>query len=247
MSKKGKQGFLMDIMKVLLATLIGFVVGIVIIKSYKILNVQYEDIGFTLIYLVIIILFLLSLFLYISSVQQYKNMKKVNHMTEDDNFIYQVSLYNKASSKVVNSQNLILLSFGMFITTVTNFGMTKFIFLIAYTVIVAFMMSLIGKHTTKVISEFPFLTNTDVEINPKDPRLLDEIIKHLDEGERLIMLHALSKTYRTIIFMLITLLMILSIYQIVSGDNQYLAMVGITATLIYSTIVYYKKNEEFNR
>ncbi|MFC6292563.1 hypothetical protein [Macrococcus epidermidis] len=41
--------------------------------------------------------------------------------------------------------------------------------------------------------------------------------------------------------------MLLGIYQTLTGENQYLAMFSIAAVLIYSTVVYYKKNEEFNR
>ncbi|MDH5042515.1 hypothetical protein QFL00_14890, partial [Enterococcus faecalis] len=68
-----------------------------------------------------------------------------------------------------------------------------------------------------------------------------------DEGERLVMLRSLSKTYEIMILMLSVILMLLGIYQAATGENQYLAMFAIAAVLIYSTVVYYKKNEEFNR
>ncbi|WP_414045738.1 DUF3169 family protein [Macrococcus equi] len=246
MSKERSELFV-NVVKVLISTMIGFFGGIILVKAYKYFQEQHSDLGVNLIYYIVGILFLISVFLYVQSIQRYKRMKKGTNLSEDDNFMYQVSLHNKASSNIVNSQSVLLLSFGMSITTLMNKEIKVVLFFILYTVVVAIMLSFINKHNIKVIKEFPYITNTDIEINPKDIHLLDAIIDHLDEGERLIMLHALSKTYRTIIYMLMTILIILSVYQSLTGENQYLAMFGITSILIYSTVVYYKKNEEFNK
>lgn len=103
------------------------------------------------------------------------------------------------------------------------------------------------KHNKRVLLDYTKIINNDYQIDYEDRNLMSNLINNIDEGERLIMLHALSKTYMFLIYALSGLLMILAIYQINSGENQYVAMFGIGVILIYSTIVYYKKSEEFNK
>ncbi|UOB20229.1 DUF3169 family protein [Macrococcus armenti] len=243
MRKKGNVGF----NPVLIGMIFGAVAGYSIPALYEALTSIQGIYNIKFIWYIVPILFLISLYLYLKSVQQFKAMNNDINLSEDDRFIYQVTLHNKASANVVNANHILLLSVCLSLTILIEPELSHIILCSAYFVVSIIFFTLISKQTAKVLAAYPTLTNSDVSIKFGDPNLMEKIIDGIDEGERLIMLHSLTKTYQTMIIMLSGILMLLGLYQAGTGENQYLAMFSIAAVLVYSTYVYYKKNEEFNR
>ncbi|UJS27475.1 DUF3169 family protein [Macrococcoides canis] len=233
--------------KVLLWAIIGAIVGYGIPKSYNVIQTLQETYNIKIIWYIVPLLFILALILYFKSVKQFNDMNRVTDLSEDEQFIYQVSKHNKTSANVVNAYNVLFLSFCLSLTILINPSTMNLIIFFVYLVICIFVLVIIKKHNHKVIAAYPTLTNRDVSIDYNDMQLMENVIDAVDEGERLVMLHSLTKTYQTMIVMLSVILMLLGLYQAGTGENQYLAMFAITGVLIYSTSVYYKKNEEFNK
>ncbi|WP_414055395.1 DUF3169 family protein [Macrococcus equi] len=232
---------------IFLWAIIGAIVGYGIPKSYKLIQSFQESFDIQVIWFAVPVLFIIALFLYFKSLKQYNDMKQVHDLPEDDQFIFQVSKHNKASANIVNAYNVLFLSFCLSLTLLVNASTLNILIFITYLLLCSVVIIMIKKHNHKVIAAYPTLTNSDVSIDYGDIQLMENVINAIDEGERLVMLHSLSKTYQTIIIMLSIILFVLGLYQAGTGESQYLAMFGIAGVLIYSTSVYYKKNEEFNR
>lgn len=232
---------------VLLWTIVGAIVGYSSAKGFKLMKTFQETLNFNLIWILVPVLFIIALILYFNSVKQFNDMNCETGLSEDDQFIYQVSKHNKASSNIVNAYHVLFLSFCLSITILINPETKYLIFFIVYFLLCAVFLVYIRRHNNKVLGAYPTLTNSEVSINFSDMQLMENVIDAIDEGERLVMLHSLSKTYQIIILMLSLILILLGGYQAVTGENQYLSMFSISAVLVYSTYVYYKKNEEFNR
>ncbi|UBH22085.1 DUF3169 family protein [Macrococcus armenti] len=243
MSKKKDSGFL----KIIIGVIFGSILGYSIPALYDAVNSLQITYNIRILWYIVPILFVIALFLYFKSLQQFKAMNRDINLSEDDRFIYQVTQHNKASANAVNAYHILLLSLCLSITILIEPVTSHIITFAIYFIVCAIFYIFISKQTGKVLAAYPTITNSDVSIKFGDPNLMEKVIDGIDEGERLVMLRSLSKTYEIMILMLSVILMLLGIYQTLTGENQYLAMFSIAAVLIYSTVVYYKKNEEFNR
>ncbi|WP_414047975.1 DUF3169 family protein [Macrococcus equi] len=245
---RSNKKILKSIIYLVIGAFVGFIIGIGIPLSQDIINYFNKEFNIDFIPYIIGLLFLIAIYLYYLSVKQCNNMKNTQNLSEDDQYIYQLKHYNKASMNIVNATNLSVLAIALNIANFL-FEPTKhnIILCIVFSIVFFIFVVISRKQNIKVISLFPQMTNSDFEIDYEDRNILNTIINHIDEGERLVMLHALSKTYSVMIYMLSGLLVFLAFYQAGTGENQVLAMIGITAVLVYSTIAYYKKSEEFNK
>ncbi|MGK0554638.1 DUF3169 family protein [Macrococcus capreoli] len=239
-------------MRMLIALFIGAIAGFAIGFGIPFFNDMTNYLNNTLnIHImpyIIALLFFIAFYLYYLSTKQYNAMKNRTYSSEDAQYIHQLKSYNKASMNIVNATNIAVLAFAL---TIANFlflpTMHNIIICAVFAVVFLVFITISRMHNIKILSHYPKITNSDFEIDYQDRNILNTIIDHIDEGERLVMLHALSKTYTIMIYMLSCLLILLAIYQAGTGENQVFAMVGVTAVLVYSTIAYYKKSEEFNR
>ncbi|MDJ1155267.1 DUF3169 family protein [Macrococcus caseolyticus] len=243
MSKKKKSGFL----KIMIGMAFGAIAGYSIPALYDEVTSLQSTYNIRILWYIVPILFVIALYLYFKSIHQFKAMNSDINLSEDDRFIYQVTHHNKASANVVNAYHILLLSLCLSITILIEPETSHIIIFAVYFIACAIFYTFISKQTAKVLAAYPMITNSDVSIEFGDPNLMEKVIDGIDEGERLVMLRSLSKTYEIMIIMLSVILILLGIYQAATGENQYLAMFAIAAVLIYSTVVYYKKNEEFNR
>lgn len=194
------------------------------------------------------LLMIVSVLLYLKSKHQYNAMSQPQNKSEDDQYIYQLNQYNKSSKNIVNASNILIMAIALATADFILKRSTQYLIYYAIIVVIFLILVLIyTKHNRTVLLAFPSITNSGFELDYEDRQIMTTLINNIDEGERLVMLHALSKTYIVMIYMLSGLLLLLALYQATSGENQYLAMIGITSVLIYSTIAYYKKSEEFNK
>jgi len=194
------------------------------------------------------LLMIISVLLYLKSKQQYSAMSQPQNIGEDEQYIYQLKQYNKSSKNIANASNVLIL--GITLATADFLFVGSKYYLIYYSVLVIIfllLVFLITNHNRTVLLAFPSITNNKFELDYEDRQIMTTLINNIDEGERLVMLHALSKTYLVMIYMLSGLLLLLALYQAATGQNQFLAMIGISSVLIYSTIAYYRKSEEFNK
>lgn len=246
MKKKNKlsRSIFVTLCGALFGAFIGFIVPLLSDTSEYLVNA----IPFNLMYIIILILFIIAIILLLKSISQYKSMHNVSGKSEDDQFIYIQKQYNLASKNVANSGHYSVLGITLSVATfLFDFDLKSLIILSATMITFFVLVFFTTKHNKRVLLDYTKIINNDYQIDYEDRNIMHNLINNIDEGERLIMLHALSKTYMFLIYALSGLLMILAIYQINSGENQYVAMFGIGVILIYSTIVYYKKSEEFNK
>lgn len=246
---KSRFKFSNSIIATIIAAIIGFIGSYTFMKliKNKSLNLYLESNHEIILYFLILLSLVVTIYLFYISINQYNTTKKIQALNDDERYIRDMTYINKASSNIVNSRNVLLFGFVLSIVLLSNPSTLNIIVLISYLLVGSVLLIFILKHTIKVLRKNAILGNVDIDFNESDSEILEKTIHQIDEGERLIMLHALSKTYIVIINMLTLLLILLAFYQAATGENQYIGLLGITIILIYSTHAYYKKSEEFNK
>ncbi|WP_414043386.1 DUF3169 family protein [Macrococcus sp. EM39E] len=232
----------------LVGALFGGIIGYSLPMIVDVSRFYKSQFNFNLMFIIVPLLFFISIYLYIISKKQYHSMKNPPKLLEDEQYIYQLKQYNKASMNIVNSSHIITLAIALATGSfVLDASTNALIYYGIVVIIFVVFVIMITKHNRTMLLSFPEITNSNFQLDYEDRQLLTTIINNIDEGERLVMLHSLSKTYTVMIYMLTGLLLLLAFYHAASGENQYIGMIGISAILIYSTIAYYKKSEEFNK
>ncbi|WP_414052717.1 DUF3169 family protein [Macrococcus animalis] len=243
-NKREKKNILLYILG---GAFVGGLIGYLSPKIHHYINLMNESINFNIMLVIIPILFLIAVILYFAAKNQFKDMKKVISNDEDEQYIYSLSKFNKASKNLSNANNLLILSLTLGLATLHTIENNVLIgFGILY-ILIIILMILTTKLSKEILVASPSFTNSDVELEYGDVKILSKMIDHIDEGERLVMLHAFAVTYQVIVYMLFGTMLILGMYQAVSGENQYLSISLVALTLIISTIYYYKKADEFNK
>lgn len=228
----------------------GFVGGLIgylspMINHYiKLMN---DNLYFNIMLGIVPILFLIAVILFITANKQFKDMKTVKSNDEDEQYIHSLSKYNKASKNVSNANVLLILSLTLGLASLKETSTEILIGFGVLYLLIIILMILTTKLTKKILVAYPAFTNKDVELDYGDVKILTKMIDNIDEGERLVMLHAFAVTYQIIVYMLLGIMLVLGVYQSISGENQYLAITCVALTLFISTIFYYKKSEEFNK
>ncbi|TDM47929.1 DUF3169 family protein [Macrococcoides goetzii] len=231
----------------LFGAMVGGLIGHFLPKINGVVIDVNNHINFNIMLFIVPMFLIIGFILYFNALKQFNLMNKMTSNDEDKQYIYKLSKYNKASNSIVNANTLMILSITLGIAAIQSQTLDTLIAFIILYIFVIILLFLITKLNRKILKAYPAITNSDFDFDYGDKKLLFKMIDHIDEGERLVMLHSLAATYQIIIIMLSFIMLLLGIYQGISGENQYLAIGSIALTMIVSTVVYYKKSEEFNK
>lgn len=243
-NKKEKKNILLY---TLFGAIVGGIIGLFLPMINDTINKFINSFDFNIMLIIVPLILIVGFILYFRAQQQFNNMNIHYSNDEDEQYIYSLSKFNRASNNIVNANTLMTLSITLGIAAIQTYNMkTLIIFGVLY-IFVIILLILIMRLNKKILKAYPAITNANIDIEYGDIKLLSKMIDKIDEGERLVMLHALAVTYQVIITMLSFIMLILGMYQGISGENQFLAIALVALTLIVSTVVYYKKSEEFNR
>lgn len=229
------------IRSLLIGAILGGILGIAItftVNHTSILNVDViKDIGYIFIGL-LFVLWIICISVIFIKMNKVNNLLKLSH---DDEIDIQLNKeYNNISLFGSLSTYLIIGFYAFSLIIITRYSIAVIVLGLSLIFCTTYLNRKIVRLSNKV-------KGSDFDFDFQDKKMMSRMIDCMDEGEKLIALHSLSDTYSIMVLFSSIAMIILSGYQIYTGENQILAILIFLVMLIVSAIRYYSKLNEYNK
>lgn len=229
------------IRSLLIGAIVGGILGISIsftVNHTSDLNVDIiENIGYAFIVLLFVIWLICTSVIFI---KMYKINQLLNLNHDDEIDIKLNKEYNNISLFGTLSTYLIIGFYAFSLIIITSYSIAVIVLGLCLIFFTAYLNRKIVRLSNKV-------KGSDFDFDFEDKKMMSRMIDYMDEGEKLITLHSLYSTYSIMVLFSSIAMIILSGYQVYTGENQILAILIFLVMLVVSAIRYYSKLNEYNK
>ena len=239
-----------SIMKSLMfGAVIGGILGVLIPLFYDLYTYNHLDKYIDTTWLFIIItLFLTVLLTIISKLLFFKVQKSINQDIKNNSELEEIE-YKKLLRLFYQAQlfgsSAIIINALFLSASYLILDSNRTVELVTLVVIGILFIIVNTRNVYLLLEDSKYFYNIDESYDWADKRTMYDLIDHIDDGERLMMLQSLYRSYEKMILLSMGSMIVLSFYQVISKNNQILAMCCFTVMLIYSTYSYYKHLKKY--